>query len=394
MRLRGLTSAVPLVWRMVELRQTSSSAPTAEFSSRFGARVSDGQFGEVVGGYTGSLPISDLDMMADEQFGSPMHVSQSTSEADPNTSDARATPSGLVTAGTCFGYAIQAPRTFTSLRQGSGTALTLREDGTEPEDPGEPLFHWTDDGRDVVRLYVENDRYRLWMDGGDWFSVDPGQLSITSTRPVDDAKQEARALGFPAALCFMHRGDLAMHASGVDVEGSALLFAAPGLHGKTTLAGAFVREGFRLLSEDTTCYRPGLEPAALPGLAMLRIRRDVYEQLEMRHTTVVREDPDRVFLSVDQSLRGDSSPVPIRGVVFLRRSEDDDIRIERIPAERAFPDLWSLIFRLPYDEDRARCFAGIAELSRSVPIWNLHRRFSIEELPSLVDRLVSTCTSA
>jgi hypothetical protein len=311
--------------------------------------------------------------------------------AEHEQSDEGTVDTSVGVAGTCFGYAIRSASSFTSLRTGSGSPLTLREDGVEPEDPGEPLIQWMEDGRDVVRLYVGEGSYRLWVDGGDWFAVDPSRPSITSTRPIDDPRQEARALGFPAALCFMHRGDLAMHAAGVDVDGSALLFAAPGRFGKTTLAGAFVREGFRLLSEDTTCYRPGPEPAALPGLAMLRLRRDVYERFALPHATVVREDPDRVFLSLEKSLRGDSSPVPIRGVVFLRRSDDEAIRIERIPAEQAFPDLWSLIFHLPYDEDRARCFSGIAELSRSVPIWNLYRRFSIEELPAVVDGLVSTC---
>jgi hypothetical protein len=298
-------------------------------------------------------------------------------------------------AGTCFGYAVHTTSSLTSLRGGAGIPLTLVEDGERPEDPGEPLIQWMERGRDTIRLYVGEGRYMLWIDDGDdWFRIDPAGPSIASTRPIDDARQEARALGFPAILCFMHRGDLAMHAAGVDIGGSALLLAAPGMHGKTTLAGAFVREGFRLLSEDTTCYRPGSEPAALAGLAMLRIRRDVYGRLDWPHTRVVREDADRVFLSIDEGLRGDSSPLPIAGVVLLRSSEDDEIRIERLPAEQTFPDLWSLIFHLPFDEDRARCFAGIAKLSRQIPVWNLHRRLSIDHLPQVVDRLVSVCATS
>ena len=77
----------------------------------------------------------------------------------------------------------------------------------------------------------------------------------------------------------MARGDLAVHAAAVDVDGSALLLAAPGRYGKTTLAAAFAGQGYRLLAEDTTCYRPSSDPSVLPGLAMLRIRPDVHEHL-------------------------------------------------------------------------------------------------------------------
>jgi len=93
---------------------------------------------------------------------------------------------------------------------------------------------------------------------------------------------------------------------------------------------------------------------------------------------------------LDDTARGDGAPVPIAGVVFLRRSEDT-LSMERVPAHRALPDLWTLGFKFPTDADRTRCFRGIAELAARVPIWNLHRRLAFEELPAVVDRIASTC---
>ena len=190
----------------------------------------------------------------------------------------------------------------------------------------------------------------------------------------------------------MGRGDQSVHAAAVDVGGSALILAAPGRFGKSTLASAFLQAGGRPLSEDTTCLRVDPAPSIVPGPAMLRIRPDVHERLRFPGTRVLAEDPDRVYLAVDEATRGDDAPVPLRGVVFLRRSEGE-MTIERVPADRALPDLWTLSFHLPNDQDRSRCFRTIAELAKQVPVWNLHRRLSFDHIPEVVDGIISTCLS-
>jgi hypothetical protein len=76
--------------------------------------------------------------------------------------------------------------------------------------------------------------------------------------------------------------------------------------------------------------------------------------------------------------------------VFLRQSEDETV-MERVSAEKAIPDLWTLTLRLPTDQSRAHSFRIITSIAAQVPIWNLHRRLSLEQLPDLVERIVSTC---
>jgi hypothetical protein len=106
---------------------------------------------------------------------------------------------------------------------------------------------------------------------------------------------------------------------------------------------------------------------------------------------VAAVDPDRVFVVLDESGRGDCAPVPLRGLVFLRVSDQDDIVLERVTPDRVIPDLWTLTFHLPNDESRTRCFQAVVDLATSVPIWNLHRRLSFEQLPTVIERIVSTC---
>src|SRR4029453_8171040 len=117
---------------------------------------------------------------------------------------------------------------------------------------------------------------------------------------------------------FLPRGALPLHAAAVDLDGSAILLAAPGYHGKTTLAAAFLGAGFRILTEDIACCRVGELPTLFPGPAMLRVRRPSYERLEFPGTRVVAEEPGRVHLALEGSARGDGTPVPLRGIVLLQ----------------------------------------------------------------------------
>jgi hypothetical protein len=316
---------------------------------------------------------------------------QDGSNASTSSIDMGSDAAGEDGVGTCFGYAVRAPFPLMALRSGQGIPLEVREDGNPPEDLSEPLLGWVEGDRALVRLYQRSGEYLMWVEGDDWFRIQPEVPSITCIGSIGGPRREARIFGLPAALCFMARGYVAVHAAAVDVDGSALLLAAPGRFGKTTLAAAFAGQGYRLLAEDTTCYRPSFDPSVLPGLAMLRIRPDVHEHLVIPEATVVAEDPERVFVVLDESARGDSEPVPLRGVVFLRVWDQDEIMLERVASDRVIPDLWTLTFNLPDDRSRAECFQAVVGLATSVPIWNLYRRLSFEQLPAVIDRIVSTC---
>jgi hypothetical protein len=295
--------------------------------------------------------------------------------------------------GTCFGYLVRSRLPFLALRGGVGTPLDVTDNAARPQQVQEvPLLHWFDEaGNEIAEVHARNGAYDVRIEELGWFQVDPSVPSVSVPPGSDDIRREARLWGIPSVLCFLQRGDLPLHAAAVDVGGSGLILAAPGRFGKTTLAGAFLREGHRFLSEDVSCCRIEPGPAVLPGPALLRIRRDMYQQLEFPGTEVVGEDPERLYLTVQGSARGDGSPVPIRGVVFLRRSENESTALERLPPESAVPDLWALSFNLPTDESRAQCFRGVTSLAAEVPVWNLHRRLTVDRLAETVDRIVSTC---
>ena len=293
--------------------------------------------------------------------------------------------------GTCYGFAVKSDLPFRFLRQGGGNELDVfvspaADDGSD----GDLLREWSseDPPGHQIRIYGERERYRLWSTVLGWFTIDPAAPSIGVPDSDLDIAREQMTLVTATLLCFHARGDLPLHAAAIDVGGEAIILAAPGTLGKTTLSAAFWRSGHRVLSEDLTCLRLAPEPAAIPGPAMIRLRRDVAEEIDLPDVDVVVETPTRVCFAFDGARRGDCSPVPIRAVVLLLTS-DDDIRLERVDAATAVRDLWTLCGLFPTDEDFARRFEAVTDLADAVPVYSLSRALRFDNLDRVVERIVA-----
>ena len=299
-------------------------------------------------------------------------------------------------AGIVFGYEVDAPFASTYLRVGGGQPLTIAESdpGTEPDI--EPVLEWRPrpDTPFQARLYGDPAGYGVWIDGMGGFGVEPDVPRITVPPSSETIRREERLWGVPAALCFSYRGDLPVHASAIEVGGRALVFCGPGRFGKTTLAAAFLRAGHRVLSEDLVCVRQTEGgPAVLPGPAMLRVRPDVAERLgPIEGTRTVLRDGERVHLAMEEGLRGTGDPVPLAGILILKRGLPQ-ITLYRVQAERFLPELFSVSFNLPSDVERVRSFGGVVDLAGSTPLWLLDRPLEFATLGEVLDRVIDTCLS-
>jgi hypothetical protein len=285
-----------------------------------------------------------------------------------------------------YGFSIRTQQTLRFLRSGGGTEtldiVAAQEPRLRPE--FEPLADWALAGTEYqarATLYRVDRGYEFWTTDAGRYHVDPenGRIEIPATG--DEIVREQRLWGIPLMLCYIHRGDFPLHAATVELGSGAVLLAAPSRYGKTTLALAFHRHGYRVLSEDLVCCRPGASCEVLPGPALVRMRTDVYDGPPPgTHVVVARSD--RIYLGFDDDRKGSSAPVPIKAIVFLR--EADDLRVEPASASVALADLWALNFRLATSEFRARSFQQLSRLAGSVPTWNVYRPLRLSSLDATV----------
>lgn len=287
-----------------------------------------------------------------------------------------------------YGYQVRSSETLRFLRSGGGVELLEIVEAASPRAKPElePIAEWALAGTEYearATLYRVPDGYEFWTTDVGAYHVNPAAGRIEIPAGGDEILREQRLWGIPVMLCYMNRGDFPLHAAAVEIDSQAVLLAAPSRHGKTTLAHAFHRHGYRLLSEDLVCCRADSSGEVLPGPALVRMRRDVYEGHPPQGMHLISERGDRVFLGVDTDRKGSSAPVRIRGIAFLR--EADDMRIEPASGPLALPDLWHLNFRVATQENRAKSFLQLSRLAGLVSIWNVYRPLRLDQLDATVD---------
>jgi hypothetical protein len=294
-----------------------------------------------------------------------------------------------------FDFTVESKIPFQFLRAGQGQHVLHVHEASNSmlEQEGSPLMEWKlrDQSAEVTaRLYRSQEIYYFWASDAGWYRVDPSSLTITIPTEGDVVRREIRLWGIPTLLCFLQFGDIPLHASAVEVAGGAVLFAAPGRFGKTTLALAFHRRGYRVLSEDMSCCRLAPIPSLLAGPAALRLRPDVFDGHEPAGMTLVLNRPDRIFFALNADRSGNCHPVPIKAIIFLRES-DEDIRLEQVEKARALPDLWSLNFRIGVE--LAQSFSALSQLAHAASVWNLYRPLRMDVMDDVVSRIVEACAS-
>jgi hypothetical protein len=303
----------------------------------------------------------------------------------------------LAAAGSVFGRDVLSavPLLFTrDGLAGPATTGTLRVDVTDtsagPDD--ELLIGWERSAENPVRAAVfrdrnDHERFLVAIDDAGTFVVRPhsGDLMMPAGA-ADTVRREARLWSLPMVLCLVAQGELPLHAAALERNGRAVVVGGLSRFGKSTLAGAAVRAGWRLLSEDTTAVRLGGRPDVLPGPAGLRLRPDVAAGLPVEAASTWTMPDGRVQHALPDATRGSAAPVPLCAVVLLAWDSGPP-RLERVPGAQAIRDLWSLTFRIPEAEDRLRCFDQLATLTNAIPTHRLHRPRDLDALGASLDLL-------
>jgi len=285
-----------------------------------------------------------------------------------------------------FGFRIETDVPLRFLREGGGveTIRVAVAPGTPHRPSHAPLGEWPLHGASVpatAALYEVPGGYEYWTSDAGRFAVDLAQGRIEIPAEGDEILREQRLHGMPMLLAFANRGDVSLHAAAVEVEGRAMILAAPSMFGKTTLALAFHERGYRLLTEDLVCCRPGTTEL-IPGPALARMRPDVYAGAPPKGMEAVAVRPDRVFLSPPVGERGPSSPLPIGGICLLR--EGESIRADPAQPLEVVKDIWHLGFRLPTAAGRSESFRQVTQLATAVPVWNVQRPMRLDLLGDTV----------
>lgn len=252
-------------------------------------------------------------------------------------------------------------------------------DGAPPEPAGVLLGAEEVEPGCTVRLHRQTDALRLEYDDTGVFDVADDGRAITWYRPDGASDEIARldVIGRVLATALHLEGVLALHGSGVAIQGEAVAFVAPKTFGKSSLAFALASAGARFLSDDTLPVEPGPCPVVRPGVDHVRLCGDSASRLLARdaHLTI---PATRTKLTLP--MRGLVTPpaarTPLAAVYLLSPAEAQASFAARRSRLAAVPASLALVRHakiggLLGGREAERLLDQATEVARTVPVYLL-----------------------
>jgi hypothetical protein len=165
----------------------------------------------------------------------------------------------------------------------------------------------TDNGSILVS-FSDISRFRI--------SPDRSQIELDVRDPDNTALAGVLLQGWVMSMTLMLRGCVVLHASAVEVDGSAIAVLANSGMGKSTVAAMLMRDGAELLTDDVLRVENNVEGlwVAHPGITALRLRPAATELAHSIPGADVRSAPDdRVAVLVK---RTSGNPVALAAVII------------------------------------------------------------------------------
>lgn len=247
-----------------------------------------------------------------------------------------------------------------------------------------------------VRMYRDQDRFRIAFDDTGTYEISGDGRRIDWLRPADVSMEAARAdLTSRVLAAALHAaGCVSLHASSVVVNGRAIAFIAPKHHGKSTLALSLVKAGARLLTDDTLPVEPGPPAVARAGLHSTRLWEDSAALVALGEAHPSQEGAKRVFSALpDELVTHDEAPLDALYLLSPTLEAKDGKpawRTKLNQIESAMVMLaHSKLAPLLGGSERPALFRAAASLAQTVPVYKLNVLRDFDRLPEVVDTIDS-----
>ncbi|CDX12902.1 HPr kinase [Mesorhizobium sp. SOD10] len=157
-------------------------------------------------------------------------------------------------------------------------------------------------------------QYLSWQTVGTFMISGGKRIDVDPAPGIDDPLLAFPLLGPVMALALHQRGLLVLHASAIAVGGKSVIFMGDKGAGKSTTAGAMIRAGHRLLTDDVVALDlsdPG-RPMILPGFPQLKLAADAAGAIRLHQAEVrpqVHPQIDKAQHRLHDAFAGEALPV-------------------------------------------------------------------------------------
>jgi len=260
--------------------------------------------------------------------------------------------------------------------------------------------HQGDGGVPNLRIWRLAGGHFYWLRyaDGTHYVVNNIGTRIWSCWPESISPEDAISclLGPVMGFVLLLRGIICLHASSIAVAGRAIAIAGPSQAGKSTIAAAFAKLGYPVLSEDVvTLDELNGRFLVHPGYARIRLWPDSAEALYGSADVLPRLAPtwDKRYVDLtEDSYQFQKSPLPLAAAYILEERALDcaAFRIESLSTREALLSLIGNTYatNLMDRKMRGREFEILRRVIADVPIRRVFPPNDYESLPQLCNMIV------
>ncbi len=286
----------------------------------------------------------------------------------------------------CYGFQIDSEIELPELRTGNGTEADVRIRLAKVPDKLEDAL------KTGIGYQIKKDNYILTIANvAKYQALRGNEIRIDPYPGADEQSIRVFLLASVFGALSHQRGVLPMHASAIDYQGEAVLFAGSAGSGKSTTAVAFGQKGFPVMSDDISVIRfQKDQPVLYPGPVRSKLWLDSLRQLNYPYREEDRVRPSLEKFLVTTGGKDQTNPLPVKKMFILRQKDVASVAVETLTGRLAFNAVRHNTFRSRLMEGlgaKPRHFQLCSAFAASIPVIEVSRPNSPFTLDEVVDRI-------
>ena len=241
-------------------------------------------------------------------------------------------------------------------------------------------------GDPALRVWRHEGEYHLIYWDGAAFTVSRSEVHGCWFGPGTFENTVSYLLGPVLALVLRLQGVMCLHASGVCNQDGAIAFLGPPEAGKSTIAAAFVRSGWKLLADDLVPVfqrPPWFTSSGYPGL---RLWPESTASVYGAEAHFPRSSPTWGKYLVEHSHNFAEGEFPVRAAFILEPRGDSSAIATQIGGAKAVMRLVENTYLnyLPCPDLRRQSLETIAQIAQDIPIFKISLSDRLDQLTGVV----------
>lgn len=225
------------------------------------------------------------------------------------------------------------------------------------------------------------------------FAVEGGTtISISPDKGAEEDKIRLYVLGTCMGAILMQRKILPLHGSAIVINGKAYAFVGHSGHGKSTLASAFLQQGYQLLTDDVIAVTLDHQniPYVTPAYPQQKLWQESLDTFGMDSNQFrpLFERETKYAVPVDSHFSSDT--LPLAGIFELIKTNCGQPQIRAIQKLERLPLLYRHTYRKSLLQDSGLTkwhFDTTARLSCHIDMYELQRpiyEHTVDQLTAMV----------